>query len=531
MPHPPVFTSFASFANRPTALSILALTGVLAASGLVGCKSKHHADKAEKAAKADHPDASPAPEAKADPSAAPESDDGYKPLHPGHVNQRDPKGGFYGPKTAPPPEPAVVIKPVAFDVEPPEVKLTTLKSEDGHCGELEVGGGEKVYLDCMTDDYSAIPGAAKSLVSADEIVGTKGPRKLPATVDHRKDGTEGPMLDQGHTSTCTSFSLVTAANHAAAHLLGHPADLSPMHSWARYHKPRMALADNDNVGKGLTDIASLAFDPKLANAWQHGARVEPSLLHRADHESLIDITNITRLDSGNMHELKSALASGQDIWFSMKAAHGMQHTKKNADGESMISHFDWRKSPSSERSGHAIVLAGYEETPKGTFFLIHNSWGTKWGTDGYGWIWEKTLKANIGDAYVLQVRATELAHAKHPPHEHRFMSCTAGLVPDAVTTQCVPACQDSGPRVNGVCPTADQCPDGEVNLDGKCVLSAPALDKTLSNGVKMTCGLSGCTYVVPNGTATCTQTQGCNVSCAAPRFMLGSGAQGLTCTG
>jgi hypothetical protein len=447
------------------------------------------------------------------------------------VNQRDPNGGFYGPKTAPAPEPVVTIKPVAFDTEPPEVNLTPQKDEDGHCGELELGGGAKVYLDCMTDDYGTVPGAAKSLVSAEDVAGFKNARKLPDHVDHRKDGTEGPMLDQGKTATCTSFSLVTAANHAAAHYLGHPADLSPMHAWARYHRPKMSLADDDNVGKGLTEMANLAFDPKLANAWQHGTRVDPGLLHHADKESIVEITNITRLDPGSMHEIKAALAAGQDIWFSMKAAHGLQHTKKNADGESIISHFDWRKTSSAAKSGHAIVLAGYEESPKGTFYLIHNSWGTKWGTDGYGWIWEKTLKANIGEAYVLQVRPTELAHSKRPPHEHAFVTCKGSLAPDAVTAQCVPACEDNGPRVNGVCPTAGQCPEGEVNLDGKCVLSAPPLEKTLSNGVKMTCGLSGCTYLVPNGTASCTRSQGCNVSCAAPRFMLGSGTRGLTCSG
>jgi len=174
---------------------------------------------------------------------------------------------------------------------------------------------------------------------------------------------------------------------------------------------------------------------------------------------------------------------------------------------------------------------GGQDTAKGTFYLIHNSWGTKWGTEGYGWIYEKTLARNISDAYVVQVQPTEGSHTHRTPASHKYSNCHAGLAPDAITTQCVPACGDGGPRVNGVCPTAGQCPDGEVNLDGKCELSAPSLSKTLSNGVKVHCGLSGCTYVVPVGQESCTAEKGCTISCAAPRFMLGSGPRGLACNG
>jgi hypothetical protein len=524
MAKPRLIRSFSPLSASPFSRACAAILPAALALTLYACKSKESTPT---------PDNTP-PAAPSGSTASTDgtdgTDDGYKPLHPGHVNQRDPKGGFMRPLTAPEPEHVTPLTASVIDSVPSEEKLAPTKDENGHCGEIELGG-EKIPLDCMSDDYSTVPWAAKSMVSSEDLASARAPRKLPAVVDHRKDGTEGPILDQGKTSACTSFSLVTAANHAAARFLGHPGNLSPMHAWARYHTPKMSLADNDNVGKGLADLTDFAFDPKLANEWQHGTRVDASQLHKADREALVDITNITRLDGGSMNEIKSALASGQDIWFAIKAAHGLAHTKKNADGESNVPNFDWHSMPSSQHAGHALVLAGYEDTPHGTFYLIHNSWGTKWGTAGYAWIWEKTLRANIADAYVLQVRPTERAHSKHHPSDHKYASCSASLAPDATTAQCVPPCEDGGPRVNGVCPTVGQCPDGEVNLDGKCELSAPALNKTLSNGVKVKCGLSGCTYVVPTGTASCSIAKGCTVSCAAPRFMLGSGTRGLTCTG
>ncbi len=512
--------------RRPLQLHTAALPAALVLA-LLACKS--HPSRPSPAPSSDEP-ATPAGSSSATASTDP-PDDGFKPLHPGHVNQRGPNGGFLPARMAPAPSPQPAAKAAVFDGVPEEVKLPPHKEENGHCGELDLGDGEKVFLDCMTDDYTMVAGAAKPTGSSDDRVSLRSPRKLPSLVDHRKDGTEGPIMSQGKSAACTSFSLVAAANYAAARFLGGPAELSPMHAWARYHSPKMTLAENDNLGRGLTDLATLPWDAKLATEWQHGGRVEPGLLHRADAHSVVEITNITRLDGGSISEIKSALASGQDIWFAIRGAVGMKKPKKNADGESMIPHFDSRKTSGASKSGHAIVLAGYEDTPHGTFYLVHNSWGTKWGTDGYAWMWEKTLRANLAEAFVLQVRPVEGARVRHSAPAHKFSNCSAGLAPDAMTTQCVPTCPDGGPRVNGVCPTAGQCPDGEVNLDGKCELSAPDLKKTLSNGVKVSCGLSGCTYVVPNGQESCTASQGCTISCAAPRFILASGPHGLACNG
>ncbi len=501
---------FGSLALSAVSVSVLALT-------IPGCKHKPSSN---------HHD-SPAPSTV--PSSA-KNDPDFHPLHPGHRNQRDPKGGFLPALLAPAPAMIAAFKAAVFDSLPEEVKLVALKAENGHCGLLDLGLDTQVVLDCFSDDYSMVPNAAVPVIGGEDLKSLRQKRQLPAVVDHRKDGTEGVIMNQGKSAACTAFSLTGAADHAAAHFLGQAPTLSPMHAWARYHQPSMKLAENDNVNKGLTDMADFPFDSKLAQEWMHSEkRPDPGQLHSADQKALVEITNITRLDVGSMTEIKSALAAGQDVWFSIKGAHGLMHPKKNSDGESMVGDWDYRKA--SSKGGHAILLSGYEDTPKGTFYLIHNSWGPKWGTEGYAWIWEKTLKTNIGDAYVVQVHPTENSHPKRVPSIHKFSSCTTGLAPDATTTQCVPACGDGGPRVNGVCPAAGQCPDGWVNLDGKCELSAPLMNKTLSNGTKVTCGISGCTYVVPNGQSSCSSSDGCTISCAAPRFMLGTGPRGLACNG
>lgn len=49
----------------------------------------------------------------------------------------------------------------------------------------------------------------------------------------------------------------------------------------------------------------------------------------------------------------------------------------------------WRPTQSdrhTEHGGHAMVVAGYDDEIHGGSFLILNSWGKKWGNDGYIWV-------------------------------------------------------------------------------------------------------------------------------------------------
>jgi hypothetical protein len=456
--------------------------------------------------------------------------DDFKPAHPGHVDQRDATGSFVAARPPPPVAAAAAIQGATFDKAPAAVKVAVPKAGNGHCGEIDIGGGKKIYLDCMSDDYAKVKSAATPLVSHDELTGGAAPRKLPPLVDHRKNGTEGPVLDQGQTLACTSFSLVAAVNHSISRYLGHPGNLSPMHSWARYHTPKMTIADEVNVGHGLVDLTALPFDEKLANAWQQGkSPVDPSILAKADAKSSVKITNITHVPT--VGDIKSALAAGQDVWFALRAAHTLSKTAKNPHGAAIVPDFDYKTMPASDQMGHAILLSGYQDSPHGTYYLIHNSWGPSWGEGGYAWIHEATLARNISDAYVVEAHPAEPTDAKVPPPVHKFMSCADGTAPDGITSQCVPRCPDKGPRANGVCPVAGACPAGDVNLHGSCQPAAPVIDKTLASGLKVTCGESGCTYIVPNGKNDCTSATGCAVSCPSPRFRLAHGPRGLVCTG
>jgi hypothetical protein len=317
-------------------------------------------------------------------------------------------------------------------------------------------------------------------------------------------------------------------NHALARYLGHPGSVSPMHSWARYHKPSMALADHVNLGHGLASLADVPFDEALARQWQEGkAAPAPSLLARADAKAVVDVEHITKLRHFPT-DLKAAIAGGQDVWFTLAAAHTL--TKLSGKpGAQVVPDYDWRTKPKSERMGHALVLAGYRDTKHGTYYLIHNSWGEGWGDKGYAYIHEKTLLRNLEDAYLVDAHPREDTPVVQPPSHQEMARCQGDLVPDSATSQCVPRCPDGSPRHNGACPVASHCPPGQVNLTGACVIAAPTLRKTV-RGIEIACAPAGCSYEIPKGTADCADPAGCHLSCAAPRYRLGHGPRGVTCT-
>src|SRR5947209_3443620 len=60
------------------------------------------------------------------------------------------------------------------------------------------------------------------------------PSAFPPVVDHRREGTEGPVRDQGMAPACTAFATASALDHALARWGAQPAPVSVMQLWSRY---------------------------------------------------------------------------------------------------------------------------------------------------------------------------------------------------------------------------------------------------------------------------------------------------------
>lgn len=429
-------------------------------------------------------------------------------------------------------------------VQPPNSQVP-LASKCGHV----VINGEPIFADCWSPGYGRVSSAQRALLPRASMRSDPARSQLPDAVDHRAAGTEGPIRSQGSVGACTAFSFASAVDHALAVSTGAPGNVSTLHVWARYHTPRMELAEQANMSAGLTSESNWPWSASLACSWFSpqsycdcqtwwGGKVacaQPvpeSLLAANDARADVQVTDIHAIP-GDSLSFREALAAGQDIWFGMQISTWAFLVKPFLPGVHVISDFDARSAP----SGHALLVSGYKTQADGVYFLLHNSWGRWWGEGGYAWIHETTLFRNLGagEAYVVEATSQESTRSIIRPaarltNRVAQQTCPAGLVPDSVTGQCSPQCSDASPRHAGVCPVPGHCPPGLVNLFGLCVPAAPARQVAdPATRIIATCGAGGCNYRVPNGVGGCTLAI-CDHACAAPKYHLTSGPLGFGCS-
>ena len=436
----------------------------------------------------------------------------------------------------------------------PPPKVARLPARPG-CGYVNVGS-EQIPLDCSTPTYGLVQSAAQPLVHVHQLRKSEwhaGAADLPSHVDHRSDGEEGAIRNQGAVGACTAFSLAGAIDHAIARRTGEPGAVSAMHVWSRYHTPSMELAVFTNRGRGLTSEMEWPYNDtwqKHACSWVPcdrpsaqcrkgpcGAPVHTGTLSAADARPRYTLLGATVIHRHGMappeaRVLMDALAKGQDIWIAMGFSYSAFDSDRIVpewDGlRSVVGDFDPEAAPGEAPASHAMTIVGYAARPSGTYFLLRNSWGTAWGDKGYAWIHESTLTRQLHAAYIVQAEAISASSSTWKAGS--VGACPPQLAPDSATGQCVPLCSDGSARHDGVCPDLADCPEGYVNLEGTCVVAAPSKAGTdPSTGTVYRCAAAGCVFQVPPGPY-CQSSYGCTTACAAPKFRLAFASPGYLCT-
>ncbi len=420
------------------------------------------------------------------------------------------------------------------------------------CGPQEVAPGVVVHIDCikyqpmtkarfvsplkrlhlyrkgaMSTDADSVSGTAKPPAPPPKpgAPPTVGDAPLPATVDHRVDGTEGPVKDQDVVGSCTGFSLSTTVDNAIRRL--NKADvISPMHIWSHYGYPNMGNAGDSNYLKPLAVAGDWPYDPKLAcrmysgpNQFSCGEEFSPSVqqnsasndpavqqkIKDADAKGKYKITNITRIFDGSgtpdTDALAGVLASGKDIWVAFTIDSKSWGLAATAAGEIP----DYPEGPGG---GHAVVLSGYR-TKNGTRqFLVHNSWTERWGgpEKGYAWLSDKMVKQSLHDAYTIALSDLSVTPPPPPPDPTPAGTCPTGFSKTADDPACLKNCktdadcsQDMTCAASGavsVCTqnsplTDDDCADDELVDDIRKVCAQMCPDDSRRHNDKCTTATGG----------------------------------------
>ncbi len=365
----------------------------------------------------------------------------------------------------------------------------------------------------------------------------RSPDRLPAIVDHRREGTEGPVRNQSTSPACTAFAEATALDHALARWSGRSPEVSVMQLWSRYHSPSEEPSLTSNVTRPLGDEHEWPFSAAEATRWvpcallpasrrrDCGRQVDVARVRTLEAHAIGDFTEVEYLGKPDVTVLQAKIAAGQDVIVALEVPQSLQ--PKGKPGARYLPHYTESGGP---QSGHAFVLAGYATYPHGSYFLVHNSWGPAWGDGGYAWIHMATLARWSKHLVAVDAEPVERDAAKRPRRVRGAFACAGGLVPDSIGGRCSAACPDGSPRHDDVCAAAGQCPKDYVNLTGECVLAAPvARGEDPDTGVSWACGPGGCSYTLPKRVDPSCTGAVCQTSCPAPDFHVARMGSTIVC--
>jgi Papain family cysteine protease len=324
---------------------------------------------------------------------------------------------------------------------------------------------------------------------------------LPPDVDHRVTGVEGPVKNQGAVGACTAFSLSTAMDNAVRRL-GRQEVVAPLHVWSKYAVPVMGVAGDRTVDENVTTEDIWPYDPAKAckllrvpfdscgrayrvssgtGAFDPQLRAEQAAADMRGRYRLAAVEQL-RTQPANVQELAAVLAGGDDVWASFWVDSEAWQGRGMVNG--VIPDYVQR-----EDEGHAVVLAGYRTVNGAKQFLIHNSWGERWGDRGYGWISEAMVVRHLRSAY--KIRIAEAGAPGLPKADPGGGGCSGGQVRDLVLGTCAAVCPSGSAPAAGVClpaavpglPAPGQppggkpsaCPQGQAPdaMTGQCVNLCP----------------------------------------------------------
>jgi hypothetical protein len=250
--------------------------------------------------------------------------------------------------------------------------------------------------------------------AAASVSGERG--DLPASVDLRALGLDGPMKDQQMAPVCWSFAFSTVMDNGLRRA-GRSETVSPLHLVA---EDSYGALFREGAGRPTVGEASWSFDPHKAcellvdapqfqgclqaygvrpNTWRDDPQlvVERSV---ADATGVFTIAAFQTLRSrpGDPDEIMKVIATGQAIYaeveINMKA-----WSISNQPGAFIA---DWQPDGTG---GHAVTISGYRTASGARQFLIHNSWGKSWADGGYAWMSEEMMRTRLRQAMVFTINS------------------------------------------------------------------------------------------------------------------------------
>lgn len=243
---------------------------------------------------------------------------------------------------------------------------------------------------------------------------------------------ELPIKHQGDTKACTGFALSSVVEHLLSVSGREPAiEVSPfmLYSMARRYDefPGSMLDEGSSLRGALkgwfkhgvcshalwgpcVDMPKVPSDPS-EDWWLDAVKRPLGAYYRVAPDNIGDMH--AALNEVGILYASAGCHSGWDQGFGATSCTGRPDSFRDiwripVQGGSRVAH-----------PGHAFAIVGYDENG----FLVHNSWGTGWGTHGYAILTYDDWLANAMDCWVAQLGVVT--------QEHRTLSRASTLRTDA----------------------------------------------------------------------------------------------------
>ena len=214
----------------------------------------------------------------------------------------------------------------------------------------------------------------------DKVFKLSAPVEVPPKVD--LSVIMAPAYDQKSVGSCTGNSIAGGIEYDQIKQ-NKEYDFTPSRLFIYFNERAMEGTVFEDCGAAIRDgikavnvfgVCKETFWPYDETKWMvkpNDYAYDEAILHKS--------IDYSRLNNTNINELKACLASGFPFIFGFQVYESFESPETARNGI-------LRMPQPGEGccGGHAVAAFGYDDAKQA--FLIRNSWGTKWGIDGYFWM-------------------------------------------------------------------------------------------------------------------------------------------------
>lgn len=242
---------------------------------------------------------------------------------------------------------------------------------------------------------------------------TKNP--LPEYVNLQKYAPN--VGDQGHQGSCVAWSSAYGARTIAeAARTGQDPNTLKYSPSFLYNQIGLQDCQGSYIERAMEFMSkqgSVPYDEFPYNDQDCAKQPDQQLLEEARKNVMRGFNRLTpgdRNDVVDLRAIKENLAQGAPVVIGMMVGgsymqpmFGQDVWKPTAEDRQMIGF-----------GGHAQCIVGYDDRKYGGSFLIMNSWGPKWGNNGFAWVRYADFRHFVKEAYGLEPMAKTGAAAAAP---------------------------------------------------------------------------------------------------------------------